>query len=214
MSLIALDASTSQASLALLDKEGVVQGRWTAPLKPGLIETLPLLLQNAAAGQTITDVAICTGPGSFTGLRTSIALAQGFAAGVGANLWGIPAWEAYQEAQPDLHLPLWVVIRARRGRLFLLRDSGKAEAFADDALPTPQGSVAIAGEEAALAAALLTTRGVDVVLTGISQPDAVYVGLAARRHKLADDKPQAALPLYVDPPEAKLPAAGLRPAPL
>ncbi|WBO61196.1 hypothetical protein GT370_13615 [Acidocella sp. MX-AZ03] len=60
-----------------------MQARWSAPLKPGLIETLPLLLQEAAAGQEITDIAICTGPGSFTGLRTSIALAQGFAAGAG-----------------------------------------------------------------------------------------------------------------------------------
>ena len=214
MSLIALDASTSQAGLALLDENGIVLGNWTAPLKPGLIETLPLLLQNAAAGQTITDVAVCTGPGSFTGLRTSIALAQGFAAGLGATLWGLPVWDAYQQALPDLSLPLWVVIRARRGRLFLLRDSGKAEAFADDALPTPQGPIAVAGEEAPLAASLLGTHGVDVTLTGLSQPDAAYFGLAALRHKLAGHKPQAALPLYVDPPEAKLPAAGLRPAPL
>lgn len=214
MSLIALDASTSEASLALLDESGVVQGHWTAPLKPGLIETLPLLLQNAAAGQTITDIAVCTGPGSFTGLRTSIALAQGFAAGIGVTLWGIPTWDAYQEALPDLSLPLWVVIRARRGRLFLLSDSGKAEAFSDDALPTPKGPVALAGGEASLAATCLTARGVKVMLTGIFQPDAAGVGLSARRHKLAGDKPQAALPFYVDPPEAKLPAAGLRPAPL
>lgn len=214
MSLIALDASTSQASLALLDEKGVVQGRWTAPLKPGLVETLPLLLQTAAAGQTITDVAVCTGPGSFTGLRTSIALAQGFAAGSGATLWGIPTWDAYQEALPDLNLPLWVVIRARRGRLFLLRDTGAAEAFADDALPTPQGPVAIEGGEAPLATSWLKDHGIAAISTRISQPDAAYVGLAALRQKLTGSKPQAALPLYVDPPEAKLPASGLRPAPL
>lgn len=214
MSLIALDASTTQASLTLLDEKGAVQGRWAAPLKPGLIETLPLLLQSAAAGRIVTDVAVCTGPGSFTGLRTSIALAQGFAAGIGATLWGVPTWDAYQEALPNLDLPLWVVIRARRGRLFLLRDPDKAEAFADDALPIVRGAVAVAGEEETLAASWLTAHGVDVVLTGIRQPDAACVGLAARRRKQAGDKPKAALPLYVDPPEAKLPAAGLRPAPL
>ena len=64
MTLIALDASGPRAVLARLAPDGAVQARWSAPLKPGLIETLPLLLQEAAAGQEITDIAICTGPGS------------------------------------------------------------------------------------------------------------------------------------------------------
>lgn len=214
MSLIALDASASEASLALLDQQGVALGRWTAPLKPGLIETLPLLLQSAVAGQNISDVAVCIGPGSFTGLRTSIALAQGFAAARGAVLWGIPAWEAYREALVGLDRPLWVCVRARRGRLFLLRDGISPEAFADDSLPMPQGPVALAGGEAAFAASHLAARGADVTLTNAYLPDATYVGLAAHKHRRAADAPQAAAPLYVDPPEAKLPAAGLRPSPL
>ncbi len=213
MSLIALDASGPRAGLALLAADGVVQGRWSAPLKPGLIETLPLLLQEAAAGQEITDVAICTGPGSFTGLRTSIALAQGFAAGLGVPLWGVGAAEAYRQALPELTRPLWVGIRARRGRLFLLRE-GKAGAFAEGALPMPQGPVATAGEEAPLLAAALAAKGADVMLTSARLIDAAWIGRAALAQKLAGQVPAAALPLYVDPPEAKLPAAGLRPAPV
>ena len=213
MSLIALDASGPRAGLALLAADGVVQGCWSAPLKPGLIETLPLLLQEAAAGQEITDVAICTGPGSFTGLRTSIALAQGFAAGLGVPLWGVGAAEAYRQALPELTRPLWVGIRARRGRLFLLRE-GKAGAFAEGALPMPQGPVATAGEEAPLLAAALAAKGADVMLTSVRLIDAAWIGRAALAQKLAGQVPAAALPLYVDPPEAKLPAAGLRPAPV
>ena len=213
MSLIALDASGPRAGLALLAADGVVQGRWSAPLKPGLIETLPLLLQEAAAGQEITDVAICTGPGSFTGLRTSIALAQGFAAGLGVPLWGVGAAEAYRQALPELTRPLWVGIRARRGRLFLLRE-GKVGAFADEALPMSQGPVATAGEEAPLLAAALAAKGADVMLTSARLIDAAWIGRAALAQKLAGQVPAAALPLYVDPPEAKLPAAGLRPAPV
>lgn len=213
MSLIALDASGPRAGLVLLAGDGAVQGRWSAPLKPGLIETLPLLLQEAARGRDITDIAICTGPGSFTGLRTSIALAQGFAAGLGAVLWGIPAAMAYARALPELSRPLWVGIRARRGRLFLLRE-GKAEAFADSDVPVPQGPVAIAGEEAPWLAATLAAKGANVMLTDARLIDAAWVGRAALAQKLAGQAPGAALPLYVDPPEAKLPAAGLRPAPV
>lgn len=214
MSLIALDASTSQASLALLDDEGQPEGRWALPLRPGLIETLPVLLRESTSGRTITDIAVCTGPGSFTGLRTSIALAQGFAAGLGIQLWGIPAWDAYSESLADLNRPLWVVVRARRGRFFLLQNSGSTEAFADEDLPLPQRPIAIAGEEAELAVILLSSRGADVTVASTHPPDALCVGLAALRHKRNGTPPSPALPLYVDPPEAKRPASGLRPPPL
>jgi tRNA threonylcarbamoyladenosine biosynthesis protein TsaB len=213
VSLIALDASGTRAALALLDRDETALRHWEAKLKPGLIETLPLLLQKAAEGQEITDVAVCTGPGSFTGLRTSIALAQGFAAGLGAVLWGIPAAMAYAQGLPGLSRPLWVGIRARRGRLFLLRD-GKAASFADDELPLPEGPVAVAGEEAPFLAAALAAKGCDVMLTRTRLMDAAWVGRAALAQKLAGQAPGAALPLYVDPPEAKLPAAGLRPSPV
>lgn len=214
MSLIALDASTSQASLALLDDQGQVLQSWTAPLKPGLIETLPMLLKTAAAGQKITDVSVCIGPGSFTGLRTSIALAQGFAAGIGAVLWGISVWEAYKEGLQELDRPLWIAVRARKGRVFLLRAKSKAESFPDDALPVPHEPIALAGEEAALLAPSLTSQGADVILAPHYLPDASCVGLVAHKHRIAGDIPNPAIPLYVDPPEAKLPAGGLRPAPL
>ncbi len=213
MSLVALDASGPCAGLVLLAEDGAVKQRWSAKLKPGLIETLPLLLQEAAAGQAITGIAVCTGPGSFTGLRTSIALAQGFAAGLGVALWGIPAADAYGQALPSLSRPLWVGIRARRGRLFLLR-GGKPEAFADEDVPVPPMPVAIAGEEAPWLAAYLAARGADVMLTSARLIDAAWVGRAALARKAAGQAPGAALPLYIDPPEAKLPAAGLRPAPV
>lgn len=213
MSLLALDASGPHAGLALLDDTGAPLGRWTTPLKPGLIETLPLLLQEAITGQTITDLAVCIGPGSFTGLRTSIALAQGVAAGLGCTLWGISAWAAYQEALPNLSHPLWVALRARRGRLFLLRD-GIAEAWADEAIPQPSSPIIAAGEEATLLTTYLRARGTEVVQSKAVLIDPLWVGHAALRQKQAGQAPLPALPLYVDPPEAKLPAAGLRPAPL
>ena len=213
MSLIALDASGPHAGVALLAKDGSVRRRWNARLKPGLIETLPLLLAEAASGQEITDIAVCIGPGSFTGLRTSLALAQGFAAGRGVLLWGVTAFDAYAEALSELPRPLWVGVGARRGRIFLLRE-GKAEAFAAGAVPLPQIPVAIAGDEAPFLAAFLAARGADVMLTSARLIDPAWVGRAALKQKAAGLKPGAALPLYVDPPEAKLPASGLRPAPV
>lgn len=209
MTWLALDASGSQAGLALVDEAGALIRRWSVPLRPGLIETLPLVVQEAVAGQSITNVAVGIGPGSFTGLRTSLALAQGFAAAAGVPLWGVKTAQAFAQAFPQLHRPLWVVLRARKGRLYVLRDGTEAS-FADADLPMPRGPIALAGEAANEAAARLAARGADVTLTNGRIIDPLWVARAAQ----AQDAPAPALPVYVDPPEAKLPARGLRPQPV
>ncbi len=212
MTLLALDASGPRAGLAVLAAEGATLGRWSAPLQPGLIETLPLLLREAVAEHVPTTLAVCTGPGSFTGLRTSIALAQGFAAALGLPLRGIPAADAYAQGLTFAGRALWVVLRARRGRLFLLR-AGQAEAWADTALPMPARPIALAGDEAPLAAAILAARGADVLLSDARRADPAWVGRAALAEIAAKRAPAPPLPLYLEPPEAKLPAAGLSPPP-
>jgi tRNA threonylcarbamoyl adenosine modification protein YeaZ len=213
VSWLALDASGERAGLAVVADDGTVLRKVFAPLRPGLIETLPLLLEEAARAHPISNVAIGTGPGSFTGLRTSIALAQGFAAAANIPLWGVPAGAAYASPFPQLHRPLWVVLRARKNRLFLLRD-GMAEACADLDLPFPRAPIALAGNEAALAAATLAARSADVLLTNARTIDPAWTAHAAQARAAAGLPPLPAQPAYIDPPEAKLPAGGLRPAPL
>lgn len=213
MSWLALDASGSQAGLAVLADDGTVLHKVFAPLRPGLIETLPLLLEEAAKTHKISQIAVGTGPGSFTGLRTSISLAQGYAAAAGIPLWGIPADAAYAMPFPQLHRPLWVAIRARKGRLFLLRD-GTAEAHADSDIPRPGGPIALAGDAAAETASRLAARGFDVLLTNAKAINPVWTALAAQFQAARGLAPLPAQPAYIDPPEAKLPAGGLRPAPL
>jgi tRNA threonylcarbamoyladenosine biosynthesis protein TsaB len=80
-------------------------------------------------------------------------------------------------------------------------------------VPVPDGSVALAGDAADEAAAQLLARGADVVLTGAKELDPVWVGQAALARRAAGLPPHEAVPLYIDLPEAKLPAAGLRPPP-
>nr|WP_221246791.1 tRNA (adenosine(37)-N6)-threonylcarbamoyltransferase complex dimerization subunit type 1 TsaB [Acidocella aromatica] len=210
---MAIDASGGHAGLAVVGEDGATRHKIFAPLRPGLIETLPVLLAEAVRGGGITHVAVTTGPGSFTGLRTSIALAQGYAAAAGLPLWGIGVAPAYHVPFPQLHHPLWVAVRARRGRVFLLRD-GVAEAFADEDLPLPRTLIALAGDAANDAASRLAARGADVLLTNAKSIDPVWVAKAAMVQRAAGLAPAPAQPLYVDPPEAKLPAAGLRPAPV
>jgi tRNA threonylcarbamoyladenosine biosynthesis protein TsaB len=211
LSILAIDAAGPRAGIALLGDDGVVAWKAFTPGRPGLIETLPVLLREAAM-QKPEAVAVTIGPGSFTGLRTAISLAQGFAAAAGILLLGVTVAEAYRAAFPHLDRPLWVAIRARRDRIFLLWED-RMEAFADADLPLPDRPVALAGDAANEAAARFAARGADVMLTEAKYLDPVWVGQAALVRQAAGLPPHEAVPLYIDPPEAKLPAAGLRPPP-
>lgn len=83
MKILGLDTTGAQCSVALVDTAKVLAykseniGRGHAErLAPMVAEVL------AEAGLTTKDVdkiAVCTGPGSFTGLRVALAFAKGFA---------------------------------------------------------------------------------------------------------------------------------------
>ncbi len=213
MKILALDASLGRCSVAVCiggtvlaerhQEIGRGQGNLLAPM---VAEVL------AFGGPALDGVAVTVGPGSFTGLRASIALAQGLAAGSKAILVGVTVAEALCAAVSVPDRAVWVAIDSRRGRLFLLRD-GAVESFAHAALPVAYGKIAVAGDAAADVAARLAARGVDVMLTDARQPWARHVATVALRRLTGALAPIAVQPLYVDPPEAKLPAGGLRPAP-
>jgi tRNA threonylcarbamoyl adenosine modification protein YeaZ len=186
-------------------------GRGQAALLAGL--TRDVL---GAAGVTAADldgIAVTVGPGSFTGLRAAIALAQGLGAASGRPVVGVSVPEAMAAALPRLGArALWVALDSRRGRIFLQRGDD-LRAFAVDDLPAPDGAVAVAGDAAIPVAARLAARGVDVMLTDVRRASPRAVAAVAAQRLRGETPARAPLPLYVDPPEAKLPAGGLRPPP-
>lgn len=212
--ILAVDAAGSRAGVALIDEAGAPRARLVSEGQTGLTEILPELVATALAqaGMAPAMVAVTVGPGSFTGLRSAIAVAQGYAAAAGLPLWGVTVAEAFNAAFPTPHRPLWIAIRARRGRIFLIRD-GIAEAFADTDVPGNAKPVALAGDAARDVAARLAATGHNVLLTNARLLDPVWVARAALTRKAAGLPPHPAQPVYVDPPEAKLPAGGLRPQP-
>jgi len=158
-------------------------------------------------------VAVTVGPGSFTGIRAALALAHGIALAVGVPVVGVTVGEALADALPFLgHRSLWSVIDSRRGRVFLER-SDDVIAIPLDALPMPEGGVALAGDAAPAVAARLAARDVDVMLTDARLPMVRHVAVVAEQRATGQRPARAAQPLYVDPPEARLPGGGLRPPP-
>ena len=181
----------------------------------GLPEALaPALAELLVSAGLPELVGVVVGPGSFTGLRAGISLAQGIGLGACVPVLGVTVAESLAEALPFLGgRSLWVACAARTGRLFLDRGCGM-EPFAEDALPRSVGRVAVAGDAANVVATVLASRGVDVMLTSARAPSPVCVAAVAARRFAGLLAPLAPLPLYVDAAEAKLPAGGLRPAPV
>lgn len=217
MRVLALDASCARCSAAVVADSHAIAERHVDSAK-GHAARLPemvggILAETGLAPGMLDLIAVTVGPGSFTGLRTGLALAQGLSCATGIALVGVTVGESFAVALPPLGTrALWSAIDSRRGRVFLERQDGIAT-VALDALPYPEGPVAVAGDRAAEVAARLAARGADVMLTNVRLPAARHVALAALRHVASGRPPRPALPIYVDPPEARPPAGGLRPAP-
>lgn len=176
-------------------------------------------------------VIAVVGPGSFTGLRASLALASGLARGWNCPGIGVTLGQALRSSlalevgrcPEQTGSPcddVTVLCLARRGRIFVdeIRDN-KPVIYALPIKEIGRGqwcSVAgdaVAGEDAL--PELTGDRG--LLATGAARhiytcpaPEACGIARAAG----AGDKALPLAPLYIDPPEARLPASGLRPAPV
>ncbi|MCX7381537.1 MAG: tRNA (adenosine(37)-N6)-threonylcarbamoyltransferase complex dimerization subunit type 1 TsaB [Alphaproteobacteria bacterium] len=219
MRILALDGALARCAVALV-VDGIVLAMRQEPAGRGQSAALPPMV-DAIFGDTginprdLDGVAVTVGPGSFTGLRAAIALAHGISAGAGCPVVGVSVAEAMAAALPNLGgRELWVAIDSRRGRVFLHRAGEDPQPIALEDLPRVDGRVAVAGDAAIEVACRLAAVDVDVMLTDVRFPPIRQVALVGMQRLQGDIPPRAAQPLYIDPPEAKLPAGGLRPAPL
>ena len=217
MRILALDAALARCAAAIVVDGEVLAARQTAATQ-GHAALLPVMARDVLAeagtdAASLDLVAVTVGPGSFTGIRAGLALAHGIALAAGVPVIGVTVGEALADSLPHLgERRLWVAIDSRRGRVFLER-GGTVVTTPLDALPLPDGKVAVAGDAAAAVAARLAARDVDVMLTDARLPMARHVAMAAECRFRGVLPPLPAQPLYVDPPEARLPGAGQRPPP-
>ena len=215
MRVLAISSAYGGAQAAMV-LGGRTLGQGHIAEEHGLAAALPAMLCTllAQAGGNPDLVAVVVGPGSFTGLRAGLSVGCGIAMGYGVPSIGVSVAEALaHEAAPLLQgRCLLTAIAARRGRVFIDRE-GAAHGFATDALPAAPGRVAVCGNAATLVAATLAARGCDVMLTALRAPSPEHVAAVAIQRARGALPPRAALPLYVDAPEAKRPV-GLRMPPL
>jgi tRNA threonylcarbamoyladenosine biosynthesis protein TsaB len=121
MTLLAIDSSTHVGGLALYDGNRVLyECTWLRPDTRGVDLAPGIQAAFKRTGLKVGDmksIGIAIGPGSYTGLRTSLALAKGLLLAHGIDLVAIPTLDILAAGQPLQDKPLVAVLQAGRGRL-------------------------------------------------------------------------------------------------
>jgi tRNA threonylcarbamoyladenosine biosynthesis protein TsaB len=177
--ILAIDTSTTQAGVALLDEEllkGELAWVTAANHSTDLFVALDALWRLTGAGiESVTGVAVASGPGSFSGIRVGLSVGKAIAVARGIPLVAIPTFECMAaSALPDPRV--WCLLPAGRGQVYaaLYRTDDGVERTgaysilrAEDAAALLQPGDVVAGEGAGLVVEYLPSL-VDVTLEGPS----------------------------------------------
>ena len=222
MRILAVDGALARASAAVW-MDGRVLAAAASDGARGQPTALPVLarqvLEQAGLRATALDaVAAVVGPGGFTGLRAALALAQGLALAADRPAIGVTTGEALAAGLDPAQRAgreVWCCIDTRRGRLLLERFApggvvalGPPASLAPEELPqAPGAGVLLAGDAAGMALPVLLARGVAAEDSGHALPWAADAAAVAAQRLAGTLPPLAALPLYVEPPAVRPPAA-------
>ncbi|CAK7192991.1 hypothetical protein COMNV_01202 [Commensalibacter sp. Nvir] len=171
--------------------------------------------KNILQSSQINFIAAIVGPGSFTGLRASLAFGSGLQFGLNCPVIGLTRGDVFFSSLDAEYCEkeFWHVTYARRNRVFIETNKNKhVSAYDLEDVVIPDRELWICGESAAT---LMNNESSFLHLyTDYKEADALKIAHAAMRCRGSSTKIRAFYPVYVDPPEAKLPQKGLRPYPL
>ncbi|NLB60227.1 MAG: tRNA (adenosine(37)-N6)-threonylcarbamoyltransferase complex dimerization subunit type 1 TsaB [Lentisphaerae bacterium] len=225
MLLLALEQSSPQGSVALLEAARLLgQLSWPDERRQQsrqLLNHLRLLLeQTAVAVAQIDVIAVGLGPGSYSGLRVALAVAQGLALPDGRRIYGLSsAWalaEDFLMAEPEASA--MIIGDARRqhlwARVFKRLPGRRVGALKPWLLPRPEDPTALCTAAWltpywARIGALLRAQAAESVrlLEGARVPTAAMVGLSAWRRLQSGLPSETLAPIYLHSAVAKPPAS-------
>jgi tRNA threonylcarbamoyladenosine biosynthesis protein TsaB len=210
--VLGIETSTRRGSVAaVLDGTTVGAFAHEAPNEHAerLLALIELLLAEVGWTRTSIDrIAVGVGPGSFTGLRVGIALAQGIALGLDRPLVGVGSLAALASAvdasESRTRVP---VLDARRSELFIAAyDAAGRELLAPSAVPIATAGAFVrenvAGSGCVLVgeAARLVGDGFTVLAGG--ELDLPHASVVARAGAGLDPAQAPVEPVYVRGPGA------------
>lgn len=222
--ILAINTSTPQFGIALIEENGTVRTRILLPRLKGhfgtLIPTLDFVLtQSGATMGDMKAVAVTSGPGSFTGLRVGLSLAKGLCRAHDLPLLGISTMAAMANGAPPSDLPVAPILPSRRNEVFtalfewkddaaLVRVGEDTSLKIEDLPDVFRGPTLFVGNDLRGQHPIIKKYlGEKAILAPPHywQLDPVQIGvLAMRRLKAGDvDDPSTLTPIYMRPPDIR-----------
>jgi tRNA threonylcarbamoyladenosine biosynthesis protein TsaB len=209
--ILAVDTALGACSVAVLEGAKILAHRFVL-MDRGHAEALAPMVDEAMresgiAFASLGRLAVTTGPGTFTGQRVGLAFMRGLRVALKKPLTGVTTLAAMAtQAMVETKLNRAAAIHdAKRDEFYVetLPGSGPAILHRDQALEHlaqfASEPFVLAGTAAPAMAEVIKTA----MLSSVRQPDALYV---ARLALTMPETSEAPHPLYLRPPDAKLPA--------
>ena len=220
--LLVFDTSCGACSVAVWSGDRAVAERYEAMPRGQAERLLPMIEETLAeAGMAwgrLDAVGVTRGPGAFTGIRIGLAAARGLALARGIPAIGISTFEALAVRAPA---GCMVAIDTKRNDLYCQLFGPGGAAADDPGILAPDDAIALAEAEGVPMVTDIPVpagsesgkggdRGPDGSLTGPPRA-AAFASLVARRYEALGRDGRAGLapprPLYLRPPQARLPEA-------
>ena len=208
--LLAVDTCFGACSGAVLAGSKVLASRRVV-MERGHAEALAPMVEEVMAAAALSfsqleKLAVTTGPGSFTGQRVGLAFMRGLRLALTKPLIGITSLAAMAaQARSETGRAMAAAVHDAKREEVYLEIPGHTET--SQLLSNNEAAQTLAAFDgialAGTAAQRMAEYCRDAIITTITAPDAVWVG------RLAVDAKEHGTPrpLYLRPPDAKLPAA-------
>ena len=237
MNILGIDTATTGCSVAV-EIDGEIAARQWQEMERGQAERLNPMIGEVMgqAGLTfdgLTGIGVTIGPGAFTGLRIGLAAARAIGLAARVPVIGITTFAALARAVPGSELSgrtLVIAVNGKRRDVFAQTSDDQGNFLSEpgtldpETVPDslPRGPVLIAGDGGpalvrALEGCSEAGDGPENRVrfsTAMRPPDAAHVAALAAQALASGESPHLdALPrpLYIRPPDARLPDRGRRP---
>jgi len=221
LNILALDSAANACSVAISVNNNVCAARFefmergqAQALAPMVAVVVEEARQTIPCGFADLDaVAVTVGPGTFTGIRIGLALAQAIALPLKIPVLGLSTFDAIRFGIDQINSPLMAVIETKRDDFYLQMFDRTGTAMtkaavlsAAEALSVlPPGPIAAVGDGAGRLGKMLAAKGYSGFHIAAEAPPiaANFIGLAVERFQLK--KFQGPAPIYLKAPSVTVP---------
>lgn len=117
--ILAIDTSSSFLRLAVrFGDDRLIKSSEEVDRSHGqmIMRKIAALMESAGATpESLSGIVVCTGPGSFTGLRVGIAVAKGMAVALEIPVVGVSLFDVAATRMADSHSPIVALVLQRKG---------------------------------------------------------------------------------------------------